>query len=45
MERAETLQGGRSLGAGPGQEKPAAVTQRKIKVPRLDSGRKKALKK
>lgn len=43
MERAETLQGACNLGAGPGEEKLAAVTQHKIKVPRLDSGRKKVL--
>lgn len=43
IERAETLQGGCNLGAGPGEEKLAAVTQCKIKVPKLDSGRKKVL--
>lgn len=41
--RGQRLQGTCNLGAGPGEEKLAAVTQYKIKVPRLDAGRKKEL--
>lgn len=36
----QTLQGGCNPGAGPGEEKLAAVTQRKVKVLGPDSGRK-----
>lgn len=46
-ERAEDamgrLPGDCDLGAGPGEEKLAAITQRKIKAPGLDSGGKKVL--
>lgn len=43
-DTAGRLQSGlQSSPAGPGEEKLAAVTQCKIKVPKLDSGRKKVL--